>query len=181
MARDITIAAMAPMALTSASYVRRSGRHGEDGVAIAHRMYRVDRARIAVVGHLRDLRHLRLGELRVGGDDADGGVRRRLHDDAVSAHHRGHGIAVSLAIFAARSGDDLAGLRINDIAHRVDRDDRADDDACIAGSPALAGAEARTSWSTCRRTSCRWWRLHPRPAQPFSRVPAPVVAARQAL
>ena len=52
-----------------------AGREREDRVAVGGRVDRHDRTRIAVVRHLRDLRRLRFRERRVGGDDADRGVR----------------------------------------------------------------------------------------------------------
>ena len=60
----------------------RAGGQREDRVAVGRRVDGRDRAREAVVGHLRDLEGLDLGEHGVGGDDADRRVlartRRRL-------------------------------------------------------------------------------------------------------
>src|SRR2546425_5509516 len=50
----------------------RARGEGEDRVAVARRVHRGDGARVAVVGHLRHLPRLDLGQDGVGGDDADG-------------------------------------------------------------------------------------------------------------
>ena len=52
----------------------QAGAHGEQGVAIGQGVGRVDAACQAVVAHQRQALGLRLGQRRVGGDHADGGV-----------------------------------------------------------------------------------------------------------
>src|SRR6266702_133034 len=119
-----------------------SCRHGEDCVAVAHGVYRIDGSCVAVVRHLRNFCHLRFVERGVGCDDADGGVRCILNDDAVAVHHRGHGVAESLAIFAASTGANLACLGANDVADGVYCDQSADYDAGISNLDAC-GAQPR--------------------------------------
>ncbi len=118
-----------------------AGGHGEDGVSVAHGVDGVDGASVAVVGHLGDFGHLDFGEWSVGGYAADGGVGGGLDDDAVAVEHGGHGVAEAFAVFAARSGDDVAVHWVDYVADSVDGYDGSDDDAGVPDFDA-GGAEA---------------------------------------
>ena len=112
----------------------RAGREGEDDIAVAHRVDRVDAAREAVVRHLRDLARLGLGQHRVGRDDPDrrrraGGAARLEPRRHLAAPERAHRADELPAVGGARAGDDAAGARIDDVADRVDGDERGDRDA----------------------------------------------------
>ena len=76
-ASAIASAASAPTMATLASPSQRTGREREDRVAVAGRVHRRDRARVAVVRHLRDLLRLDLRQLRVGRDDRRSSCSRR--------------------------------------------------------------------------------------------------------
>ena len=112
----------------------RARREGEDDIAVAHRVDRVDAAREAVVRHLRDLARLGLGQDRIGGDDRDrrrraGGAARLEPRRQLAAPERAHRADELRAVGGARAGDDAAGARIDDVADRVDGDERGDGDA----------------------------------------------------
>ena len=111
---------------------RVSGRQREDRVAVADRVRGHDRAGEAVLRHLRDLRGLRLGQL------AHWWRRRRGWCSAIGSWLRTHGCRRAssrgrrrsrLAVLGSRAGDDLPGRRIDDVAARVDGDERGDDEA----------------------------------------------------
>src|SRR5882762_9001050 len=96
--------------------------------AVAHRMDRVDRPRVAVMRHLCDLVHLRLGELCVRSHHADRSIRSILHHHAIAVHHRRHRIAIALAILTACTRYNLTRLRTHHIAHCIYRHQRTHHD-----------------------------------------------------
>ena len=119
-------------------------------------MGRADRARQAVLRHLRHFIGFFLGEQRVGGHHADNRVAAlgQSEDQApgVRAHHRER---VGEPVLPAdpertgpdrpRAGEDLPALRVDHVAEGVHGDQRADHDppAAIdarAADPALHGA-----------------------------------------
>jgi hypothetical protein len=105
----------------------RAGGEGEDRVAVARRVHGRDRARVAIVGHHRHALRLHLGELGVGGDDADGGVLGGARRVGAAVAQEGARVE-QFAVRAACTGNHLTGARIDDVAHRVHGDDGRDDE-----------------------------------------------------
>ena len=97
---------------------------------------------VAVVAAVvRDLRYaigVCLGQPGVGGDHSDGGVRAHRRLDAEALSHQPARIDQRTTVVATRSGHDAAGRGIDDVAHRVDRDQSGDDQVA---DPDLRGAE----------------------------------------
>ena len=105
-------------------HVGRNRARGErkNRVAVRGSMCGINRARVAVVRHLRDLGRLILVELRIGSHHADRRVGAVFaHDHLVAAANLLHGISKILTIFGPRPGDDLRGMRVVDVSHGVDR------------------------------------------------------------
>jgi hypothetical protein len=102
------------------------GGQREQRVAVAHGVHRVDGARQAVVRHGGQPVGLHLGQHRVGRDHADGGVGAREQGlGQVAAQQGAARVEQGGAVFGARAGHGLAGVVVDHVAQRVDRDQRA--------------------------------------------------------
>jgi hypothetical protein len=102
--------------------VRFNGPRGqsEQGVAIELGMHGVDGAGQAVVAAHGQALRLGFAQARIGGHHADGGVGARQYRLGDSACQQGvQRVAQVVAVFAARTGDGLAGGRIDHIAHGI--------------------------------------------------------------
>ena len=90
-------------------------------------MYRADGAGVAVVRHARGLAQPRLVELCVGKEDAKCRVADKFFLRRVELlHQHPLGIQKRLAVVGPQPGDLAARLEVVDVAHGVDRDERAD-------------------------------------------------------
>ena len=116
-------------------------------------MCRVDRPRIPIVGHQRDSVDLRLCQPGVGRDDADGGVLARTRGRDGPARAQNFSRIGERTVGGPGARHDPAGGRIDNVADRVDRNDRGDDETTRqrdgrGAESGLRGPEA------ARRRSC---------------------------
>ena len=105
-----------------------TGGEGEHRIAIAHGVRRHDRLGESIIGHHRHPRHLRFCQTCVGRDDADrrvfAGTRRgRAERPTRSSLRRSASDAVAVRTPATI----CPRQRIDDVANRVDGDDRRND------------------------------------------------------
>ena len=105
-----------PRALREGARCERKG-----GIAIAGRVDGIDRAGVAVLGHLRYPGGLRLGEARVGGDDPDGRVLTGRPARLEPATQQNAGVCQGGAVLGAYARDHPAGCRVDHVAHGIDR------------------------------------------------------------
>ena len=90
-------------------------------------MHRADGAGVAVVRHTRGLAQPRLVELCIGEKDAKCRVADKFFLRRVELlHQHPLGIQKRFAVVSPQPGDLAARLKIVDVSHRVDRDERAD-------------------------------------------------------
>ena len=90
-------------------------------------MHRADGAGVAVVRHARGLAQPRLVELCIGEKDAKCRVADKFFLRRVELlHQHPLGIQKRFAVVSPQPGDLAARLKIVDVSHRVDRDERAD-------------------------------------------------------
>ena len=122
-------------------------------------MYRADSAGVAVVRHARGLAQPRLVELCVGKEDAKCRVADEFFLRRVELlHQHPLGIQKHLAVVGAQAGDLAACLKVVNVAHRVDRDERTDLQvahlhgvAADAGFHAVVHAQQLADSRTCAR------------------------------
>ena len=131
------------------------GGQREHRVAVALRVRRKDRAREPIVGHQCHAVGLRLGEAGIGGDEADGGVLRRPGTWPGLAGAQQRSRVGEAAIRVADPGDDLPGVRIDDVADGVDRDDGAHAQAVGQGDAVAAHASLHGAHRPARLAHCR--------------------------
>ena len=81
----------------------------------------------AIVGHLRELVGLLLGERGVGSDDGEGSVLEgRGRNGSLKIFEKLDAVKEPGAARVTGAGDDAAGLRVDDAAQGVDRDEGPD-------------------------------------------------------
>ena len=159
MASAITSAASAPICADIGLAGPPPGGQREHRVAVARRVRRDDRAREAVVRHLRHAVDARPWSVSRWSRPRRWSCSRRGRGAGARSRRAAAAGVGQRAVGAAHAGDDLAGGGIDDVAHRVDRDDRGDDRARWAR--AIGGADAR---------------LHRRPGPPDLPTVAPAPA-----
>ena len=154
-ARATASAASAPTSERRLFERQRARREREQRVAVPRRVHRPDRARQAVVRHLRDLGRLRLRQRDVRRHDAD---RRVLAAERLAGHRAREqrvDAAPEAPVRAARARDRRARLRVDDVAERVHGHERGDHGAVRAAQ--RGGAEAALHRTARSRTACRPW------------------------
>src|SRR5262245_17740412 len=134
-------------------------------------MRRKERPRQPIVGHQRQARRLRLGQLRVCRNHADCRVLSRTRRGRLDTSAQYLACICQLSISVARARDYRAGGWIDDVTHGIDRYQRTDDEPvgqcdcrrtdprlrCHAAAVDLAdcGAGTRANITFGNRTTCR--------------------------
>ena len=178
MAEAMTSAASAPIWPTSAVPGERAGGENEDRVAVDGR---VDREQMAARSRrapfARSCFACGLGQPRVGGDDAEGGVlRRRRRTDGARTQHRAR-VGECLCRSAARTPATTfpeAGSMTSPTALTA----TSAPTTTPFGSVSAAAADAALHRARSRRRPCRSWRRRRRRRCPHAPAPSlPPVAA----